>query len=462
MEDRRRGYVWLLGNPEYVGLLTSNLVSIVGDQLARVALIVLVYQRTDSPLLAAATYAATLLPVVIGAPLLGGFADRMPRRRVLVSADLARAGLFALMALPAVPIWVLLILLVLAVTVEAPYNAARGPLLREILVDDEGYQRGTSVDETLFQSGQVIGFATAGVLLTVFTPSSALVLDSLSFLLAAIVIRLLVRHRDAADNSDASRGAPTSGRVVAAIRKGLADAQVGFRAAMAPECRRPLLLTWAGISLAIAPEALAVPWAEQLGAGSVGAGLLFAAAPIGGVVGLLLAGRTSVERGQRLLLPLAAASLVPLVLAPAAPTLPWALGLVFLSGLGTTYSMLARVAFVRGVDNAHRGRAFAVAAAGVTAGQGLGIALAGGMASLISPAWSITLAGALGLALVTLVAISSPAAGSAQRLDSPVEKPSVVINDEPPAWDDPPEMAPTARDLPDLVDAGVGHGERHG
>lgn len=122
-----RNYRSLLRDREYAGLLFGTIVSVVGDQLARVALVVLVYGRTNSPFLSSATYAATFLPVVIGAPLLGGLADRMPRRQVVIVADVVRAGLFALMALPGLPIWVLLALLVVAVTVEAPWNAARVP-----------------------------------------------------------------------------------------------------------------------------------------------------------------------------------------------------------------------------------------------------------------------------------------------------------------------------------------------
>ena len=84
------------------------------------------------------------------------------------------------------------------------------------------------------------------------------------------------------------------------------------------------------------------------------------------MVGLLLVGRVTVERGQRLMLPLTLMTLLPLTLVPFAPSVPWALVPVFVSGIGTSFSMLARVAFVRGVDNAYRGRAFAIAAAGVT------------------------------------------------------------------------------------------------
>jgi MFS family permease len=419
----RARYRALLGNREYVGLLISGLVSVLGDQLSRVALIVLVYQRTNSPLLSSATYAATFLPVVIGAPLLGGLADRLPRRQVMIAGDLVRALLFALMAVPGLPLWVLLSLLMSAVTVGAPFLAARGSLCREVLGDDDAYQLGSSLDETVYTTGQIVGFAGAGALLVVFTPTTALLLDAVSFVFAAGLVLALVRHRPAPEQEPdpAPAGERRSRRWTRRMRTGLADAGLGFRVAMAPACRRPLLLTWGAVSLQIAPEALAVPWGDQLGAGTLGTGFLFAAGSVGVVVGLLLVGRVSADRGQQLMLPLALLSLVPLLLAPVISSLVLTLVIVFIAGIGGSFSMLARVAFVRGVDNAQRGRAFGIASAGVTAGQGVGIAFAGLAASLTDPALGVALSGALGLVLVTLALLASPPTPElASELDEPV------------------------------------------
>jgi MFS family permease len=240
-------------------------------------------------------------------------------------------------------------------------------------------------------------------------------LDAVSFVVAAFFVSRFVAHRPAADVTEdqspdglAPAREDLAARMAGAVRRGCSDAKVGFAAAMAPACRRPLLLTWAGVSFAVAPDAVAAPWAHELGAGSVGLGMLLASGAVGGVVGMLLLGRLSVEWGQRALLPLAVFSLLPLLLAPAAVTLALACLMVFTAGAGTTYSMLARVAFVRGVDDAQRGRAFSVASAGVTAVQGLGIALVGGVASLTSATFAITFAAGLGLLLVAIVAATSP------------------------------------------------------
>ena len=90
---RTPGYRELFAVREYTALWAAQLLSILGDQFARVALTVLVYDRTRSPLLAAVAFTASLLPMLAGGLLLGWMADRYPRRTVMVTCDLASLGL---------------------------------------------------------------------------------------------------------------------------------------------------------------------------------------------------------------------------------------------------------------------------------------------------------------------------------------------------------------------------------
>src|SRR5262245_51548455 len=78
---------------EFRALWLAYAQSIVGDQLARVALSILVFNRTGSPAWTAITYALTFLPALVAGVLLSGLADRHPRREVMMGADLARGGL---------------------------------------------------------------------------------------------------------------------------------------------------------------------------------------------------------------------------------------------------------------------------------------------------------------------------------------------------------------------------------
>jgi MFS family permease len=124
------GDVFAVG--EFRALWSSEVLSVAGDRLALVALTLLVYDRTRSPLLSAAVYAVGYLPYVIGGLFLADLADRHPRRSVMVACDLARAALVAVMVVPHLPLWALVTLL-FAVTMFTPvFEAARSAVTPEI------------------------------------------------------------------------------------------------------------------------------------------------------------------------------------------------------------------------------------------------------------------------------------------------------------------------------------------
>ena len=83
---------------EFRYLWLAQVLSVLGDQLARVAMTVLVYDQTRSAFWAAVTYAVTLVPWLLGGLALSGLADRLPRRTVMVACDIARMLLVGGMA----------------------------------------------------------------------------------------------------------------------------------------------------------------------------------------------------------------------------------------------------------------------------------------------------------------------------------------------------------------------------
>jgi MFS family permease len=113
---------------EFRVLWLAQLLSVAGDQLARVAMTVLVYDRTHSALWSALTFAVTFLPWIVGGLGLSGLADRLPRRQVMITCDLARMVLVCLMALTSMlglasaGLWVTVALLFLVTLLDAPYG----------------------------------------------------------------------------------------------------------------------------------------------------------------------------------------------------------------------------------------------------------------------------------------------------------------------------------------------------
>jgi MFS family permease len=144
---------------EYRGLWAAHGLSLAGDQLARVALTVLVFDRTGSALAAAAAYAVTLAPWLLGGPLLAGLGDRYPRRTVLIVSDLASAALVAAMAVPGSGLLTLCALLFAATLLAAPFAAARSALVRDLFPDADRYALATAVTTVTIQAAHVLGFA---------------------------------------------------------------------------------------------------------------------------------------------------------------------------------------------------------------------------------------------------------------------------------------------------------------
>lgn len=383
----------VFGVPEFRALWSAEVLSVTGDQLARLALTVVVLQRTGSPAWSAAVYALTFLPALAGGLVLGPLADRFPRRTVMVVADLVRAAMVAVMAVPGVPLWALATLVVLVVLAGAPHTAAQGALLPDVL-DGDLLQRGIAVRQITAQVAQVAGFAVGGVVVAVLDPSAALLIDAATFGLSALVVGTLVRRGEPCGGRDGADGARRDGTSAGGVRSAL-------RLVLRHPRRRYLVCTAWLVGIFVLPEALAASYAVAIGVGAVGTGILMAAGPVGSVAGALLFTRV-VPAGwrDRALVPLAVGAAVPLLVAPLASGLASSFALWALSGACATAALVqAQAGFVRATPADVRGTATGVAASGLVAAQGVAILLGGLVAERASPPIALAACGAGGLLL---------------------------------------------------------------
>jgi truncated hemoglobin YjbI/predicted MFS family arabinose efflux permease len=357
---------------------------------------VLVYARTESPLLAALTFAIGYLPWLVGGPLLSALADRFPRREVLISTDAARAVLVALMALPGVPLWLLLALLFVVGLCAPPFESARSALMADVL-DDDRYAVATSIVGSTVQLAQVGGFLAGGALLLVFSPGTALLVNAATFLISAVWLRAGLQRRPAPATTD-EQGGPSSL---------WQEALAGLRLVRGtPRLLAIIGVVWLGTGFLYAPEGIAAPLVDELGGGPTSVGVLLAANPLGLTIGgLVIARLVPPPHRERLVEPLVILSLVAVlgaglvaVLAGPGPSTYWAVvALLFVSGLGGAWTIPLNVAFVQAVPRAYRGRAFGVAASGIAGIQGIGALASGLAAEAVGPSMVVALAGGLGM-----------------------------------------------------------------
>lgn len=365
--------------------------SVAGDQLAAVALSVLVFDRTGSPAWAVLTYALTFLPDLLGGPLLAGLADLFPRRTIMVTADVARAALVGLMAVPGLPLAVVAVLLFVVQLLSSPFTAARGAVV-PVLLGGDRYVAGMTIMRMTYQLGSVAGFAVGGAVLAGLGTSRALLIDALTFVASALLVRLrlpALRPASAVAHQRPSWWSTLRG---------------GWRLVMHDRRLRALIGLACVSGAYIAPTGLAVVYAAQIHGNAAAVGILMAANPAGMVLGMIVLQRLRPSLRLTLFGPLAVATCAALIPTWSTPGLMAAAGLWFLSGIGSAYNMITQATFVQHVPDHRRGQALGLAQTSLRVAQGIGLVGAGLLAQVFRPGTVVGVLGAVGVVIAALAA----------------------------------------------------------
>lgn len=388
------GYGAVFGVREFRAVFAAHLVSMLGEMVGQIALSVLVYRLTGSPLLSALTFATAMVPYAIGGTLLSSVADRFPARRVLVICDLVHAGCVAAMVVPGMPVAVLLALRCVPAAISPVFSGTRSATLGDILGEGDAFVLGRSVIRITAQTAQLAGFGAGGLLLAAVSPRAALALTAAALVGSALVLRFGTRRRPA--RQPAGDGAALLGDSLGGVRRLFADRRI----------RALMLLSWVPPMFVVMPEALLTPYSDGLGLGSAGLGLLMCGMPVGAIAAEALVGSLLGPRARaRLTLPVGVAAMLPALGYACRPSLGWALALQLLTGCGIAYSLGLDQWFLAAVPDELRGRAMTVLTAGLMTFQGLGMAVSGAIAEFAPVHVVAAAAGGCGALCSLLVAL---------------------------------------------------------
>ncbi|MFF4169128.1 MFS transporter [Streptomyces sp. NPDC001744] len=399
------GYRAVFRVREFRFVFVAHLFSLLGVVVSELALTVLVYDLTRSPLLSSLTFALGFLPHLLGGTLLAGLADRFPPRRVLVVCDLVCAACVVLMTVPATPVAVLLALRCAVAFVSPVFHGTRAATLADVLGEGDLFVLGRSLLRIVSQGALLAGFAAGGVLLTAVPPRGALVVTAVTFLASALLLRLGTARRPARS----AGGAPEGG--LAGTRAILRDRRV----------RALMVMFWVPPLFAVVPEALAAPYADETGVSTAALGLLMCALPVGTVTGELLAGSLlSAAARSRIVLPLAVTGVLPYLLYAVEPGAVLAATALFLAGATGAHTLGLDALFVAAVPEERRGRAMTLMTAGMMTVQGIGMAGAGLAAEFLPVHTVVAGTGVLGTLCLLAAAAELRAAGATEGRDGTV------------------------------------------
>jgi hypothetical protein len=294
----------------------------------------------------------------------------------MVTCDLARMLLMALVAIPGLPLPVVLALLLGSALFSPPFDAARSATLPTVLPRDK-YVVAVGLIAATNQPVQVAGYL-AGSAMAAVNPHVALLINAGTFAISAIVIRFGVQFRDAALSPE---------RRTHLLRETLD----GFRLVFGSQALRfPILLVLASAAITIVPEGLGAPWAAEISPHShsgLAQGLIMASVPFGTILGSLSITRLiRPHLRRRLLTLLAIGTPVPLIFAMLDPRPAAVVPLAVVAGFCCGGLVpLANAAFVSALPGEYRARAFGVVSGGLQLVQGFSVLFTGALAANAFP-----------------------------------------------------------------------------
>ncbi len=278
----------LRNNPDFTRLWLAQVVSLLGDWFNTIVLAVLVEEYSGGSGLAVSLFLlARFVPPMLVGPWAGVLVDRLDRKRLLILSDLLRALVVLLLLLADGPqmLWLVYVLTALQFTLSAVFEPGRNALLPTLL-PKEGLVLANTLGSVTWSTMLAAGAIAGGIVATQLGTSAALVIDSLTFVVSALLI-MSIRT-----NTSVAAGAR---KIVEAVE---AEESRGLREGLRYLRRSPatlaVLLVKAGVSLG-SVDTVMIIYASQLFTigkdSSTPLSIMYAAYGAGAVAGPLLLNR---------------------------------------------------------------------------------------------------------------------------------------------------------------------------
>lgn len=181
----------VLNHPTYARLFTAQIVALVGTGLMTVALGLLAYDLAgaDAGAVLGTALGIKMVSYVVLSPLAAALVAKLPRRTVMIVADLIRAAVA--LTLPFIDaVWQIYVLIFILQSASATFTPTFQAVIPDILPDEDDYTRALSLARLAYDLENLASPALAAILLTVISFHGLFVGTVLGFLISALLVQL--------------------------------------------------------------------------------------------------------------------------------------------------------------------------------------------------------------------------------------------------------------------------------
>lgn len=179
----------ILANRTYRHLFLAQVIALIGTGLATVALGLLAYDLAgaNAGIVLGTALAIKMIAYVGVAPIASAFAERLPRRTMLVALDLIRAAVALL--LPFVTeIWQVYVLIFVLQSASAAFTPTFQATIPDILPDEKEYTQALSLSRLAYDLESLLSPALAALLLTVISFHNLFAGTVIGFIVSAALV----------------------------------------------------------------------------------------------------------------------------------------------------------------------------------------------------------------------------------------------------------------------------------
>ena len=167
----------------------AQVVALGGTGLSTVALALLAFDLAggNAGVVLGTALALKMVAYIGIAPIVGGFAHRLPRRQLLIALDVARAGFVA--CLPFVTeVWQIYLLIFLLNACSAGFTPTFQATIPDVLPDEAQYTRALSLSRLAYDLENLLSPTIAAALLFLLAFDALFALNAIAFLASALLV----------------------------------------------------------------------------------------------------------------------------------------------------------------------------------------------------------------------------------------------------------------------------------
>lgn len=182
-----------LQNPAFRKLFSAQVIALVGTGLTTVALTLLAYDlvQENAGVVLGTALAFKMVAYVVFAPIVGGLAHRLPRKALLISLDIVRAGIVLVMPF-VTAVWQIYLLIFVLNLFSAGFKPVFAATIPDILPAERDYTRALSYSRLAYDLENLLSPTFAGIALLFFSYTGLFAANSVAFLISAWLILITV------------------------------------------------------------------------------------------------------------------------------------------------------------------------------------------------------------------------------------------------------------------------------